>query len=286
MNKNLKNYTEQPDPNVWGKIENTLRRRALLRRWTRIGAGAAAVAALVVTIAILNPTAVETCVVPDVQQVAQVNQQPIAAQQTTAVLTSDNPDQSATKVTTAVQQTAVPTVEAPTPSVTEPVSTAPAIVEAPAVTTSTTQETGNVEPTNTQPMATIALSTDEITLPEDGQTVAETKPAKPADKASTNSTIDDTILWIPNAFAPNSDDESITLFRPRLSHPGESISDYRMAIFNRSGMQVFTTNSLNQAWNGTYKGRPLPQGAYVYVIYYTDKDNMRHQRKGTVTLIR
>ena len=112
-----------------------------------------------------------------------------------------------------------------------------------------------------------------------------TEPQQPVQKATTSGQ-DDTILWIPNAFAPASDDASITIFRPRLSRPGETLTDYRLAIFNRRGMQVFHTNSLDQGWNGTYNGRPLPQGAYVYVIYYTDKDHIRHQRKGTVTLIR
>ena len=112
-----------------------------------------------------------------------------------------------------------------------------------------------------------------------------TEPQQPVQKAATSGQ-DDTILWIPNAFAPASDDASITIFRPRLSRPGETLTDYRLAIFNRRGMQVFHTNSLDQGWNGTYNGRPLPQGAYVYVIYYTDKDHIRHQRKGTVTLIR
>ena len=103
---------------------------------------------------------------------------------------------------------------------------------------------------------------------------------------SPNGMIEDTILWVPNAFAPASDDPSIATFRAHLNKPEVSILNYRITIFNRSGHQVFHSTDINQVWDGTYKGRPLPQAGYVYVIYYVDKDGLTHQRKGTVALIR
>ena len=50
MDNQLKNYTAQPDPEVWEKIENTLHRRALRRRWAKAGAGVIAIAAVVVAV--------------------------------------------------------------------------------------------------------------------------------------------------------------------------------------------------------------------------------------------
>lgn len=103
---------------------------------------------------------------------------------------------------------------------------------------------------------------------------------------NTNSAVEDTILWVPNAFAPSSDNPDITTFRARLNQSGASVANYRIRIFNRQGHLVFHSIDINQAWDGTYKGRALPQGGYVYVIRYVDRDGLIHQRKGTVALIR
>ena len=78
MNNQLKDYTAQPDPEVWNRIENTLHRRALLRRWTRIGAGAAA-AAIVAAIVLIpagkpaSSPATPVIVTPGTTQIAQAN---------------------------------------------------------------------------------------------------------------------------------------------------------------------------------------------------------------------
>lgn len=291
MNKQLKDYTAQPDPEVWNRIENTLHRRALLRRWTRIGAGAAA-AAIVAAIVLIpagkpaSSPAMPVITTPGTTQLAQVNTEattvqssaPVVAEAHSAAPAAATPSAPQRKETVAenkVVPTTTPKVQTIAPANTE---TPVAVIPMPAET-----KTAIVSEQNAEPVASMTEQPD-VPVTQD-QTAALTEPQHPAQKATTSGQ-DDTILWIPNAFAPASDDASITIFRPRLSRPGETLTDYRLAIFNRRGMQVFHTNSLDQGWNGTYNGRPLPQGAYVYVIYYTDKDHIRHQRKGTVTLIR
>ena len=251
MNKQLKDYTAQPDPEVWNRIENTLHRRALLRRWTRIGAGAAA-AAIVAAIVLIpagkpaSSPATPVIVTPGTTQIAQANIETAVDQSNTL-----EPSNLQTLKPSNLQESRM--------------------------------ENYQSAAANSQ-LSTFNSQLSSNPVAQDLTDVA-TEPQQPVQKAATSGQ-DDTILWIPNAFAPASDDASITIFRPRLSRPGETLTDYRLAIFNRRGMQVFHTNSLDQGWNGTYNGRPLPQGAYVYVIYYTDKDHIRHQRKGTVTLIR
>ena len=314
MNKQLKDYTAQPDPEVWNRIENTLHRRALLRRWTRIGAGAAAAAivAAIVLIPVGKPAsspATPGIVTPGTTQIAQANIETAVDQSNT--LEPSNPQ----TLETSKPQTFKPS----NPQTLEPSNLQELRMENYQSAAANSQLSSNqvikqssnpnsqtLEPSNLQTLkpsnlqesrmenyqsaaANSQLSTFNSQLSSNpvGQDLTDvaTEPQQPVQKATTSGQ-DDTILWIPNAFAPASDDASITIFRPRLSRPGETLTDYRLAIFNRRGMQVFHTNSLDQGWNGTYNGRPLPQGAYVYVIYYTDKDHIRHQRKGTVTLIR
>ena len=267
MNKQLKDYTAQPDPEVWNRIENTLHRRALLRRWTHIGAGAAA-AAIVAAIVLIpagkpaSSPATPIIATPGTTQIAQANIETAVDQSNT--LEPSNPQ----------------TLETSKPQTFKPSS--PQTLE-PSNPQESRMENYQSAAANSQ-LSTFNSQLSSNPVAQDLTDVA-TEPQQPVQKAATSGQ-DDTILWIPNAFAPASDDASITIFRPRLSRPGETLTDYRLAIFNRRGMQVFHTNSLDQGWNGTYNGRPLPQGAYVYVIYYTDKDHIRHQRKGTVTLIR
>ncbi len=318
MNKQLKDYTAQPDPEVWNRIENTLHRRALLRRWTRIGAGAAA-AAIVAAIVLIpagkpaSSPATPVIVTPGTTQIAQANIETAADQSNT--LEPSNLQTHKPSNNQAIKQSSNQAI--PTSDITiengelrmENYQSAAAnsqLSSNQAIKQSSNPNSQTLEPSNLQTLkpsnlqesrmenyqsaaANSQLSTFNSQLSSNpvaqDLTDVATEPQQPVQKAATSGQ-DDTILWIPNAFAPASDDASITIFRPRLSRPGETLTDYRLAIFNRRGMQVFHTNSLDQGWNGTYNGRPLPQGAYVYVIYYTDKDHIRHQRKGTVTLIR
>lgn len=37
-------------------------------------------------------------------------------------------------------------------------------------------------------------------------------------------------------------------------------------IFNRYGVEVFSTNNVNIGWDGRYKGNPQPIGTYVYTV--------------------
>lgn len=280
MDNQLKNYTAQPDPEVWEKIENTLHRRALRRRWAKAGAGVIAIAAVVVAV-IFRPS--PDIPAADTTLVAQATQTTVES----PVMPNDVP--------TKLQQSPsdVPTSnakQAPVATIQPTVESIPA-TEKNEVTAAIAETT---TPQNDPSPATVAPAqpqTTNITVPpaeeiEVAETINETEQLQTEPKSAVNSSMDDTILWIPNAFTPASNDGTNTVFKPRLSHPGESISNYKMAIYNRRGMLVFRSDSLNQGWNGTYNGRPMPQGAYVYIIYYTDKDNLRHTRKGTITLIR
>jgi gliding motility-associated-like protein len=87
---------------------------------------------------------------------------------------------------------------------------------------------------------------------------------------------------IPSAFTPNNDGLN-DLFRPIIQ---QEISDYRFAVFNRWGQQIFVSTQRNRGWDGTSNGQPAEKGTYVYLIQYKKNTNELTSYKGTVTLIR
>jgi gliding motility-associated-like protein len=40
----------------------------------------------------------------------------------------------------------------------------------------------------------------------------------------------------------------------------------RIQVFSRSGQLVFQSVGYGTAWDGTWKGQPLPIGTYYYII--------------------
>ncbi|PCJ67474.1 MAG: hypothetical protein COA58_03920 [Bacteroidetes bacterium] len=89
-------------------------------------------------------------------------------------------------------------------------------------------------------------------------------------------------ILVPSAFTPSNDGLNDG-FGPLIF---DQSNNYSMLIFNRWGEQIFESNSLSEKWNGTYQGVDCPQGAYLYLISYTNDNNYRQMAKGTVTLIR
>ena len=62
-----------------------------------------------------------------------------------------------------------------------------------------------------------------------------------------------------------------------------------MLIYNRRGELVFSCKGTDCAWNGRdFNGNPCVQGAYVYIIRYSNEfePNVTHTIRGTVMLIR
>jgi gliding motility-associated-like protein len=57
-------------------------------------------------------------------------------------------------------------------------------------------------------------------------------------------------------------------------------------VFNRYGNKVFESNDYKNNWDGTYKGKPLPDGTYYYKIYFTLVNGKEVFLKGSVTILR
>jgi gliding motility-associated-like protein len=72
------------------------------------------------------------------------------------------------------------------------------------------------------------------------------------------------LITVPNIFTPNGDgvNDRIEIFLS--STLNNEIYSYR--IFNRWGSLVFETNDNREGWDGTFRGRNLPDGVYIYVV--------------------
>jgi len=77
--------------------------------------------------------------------------------------------------------------------------------------------------------------------------------------------IPDFEIYMPNAFSPNGDGLN-DIFKAVYKH--DYISKYYLSIYNRWGQIIFECNDIDCGWDGTYKGKPSPNGAYIYQVVY------------------
>ncbi len=91
-----------------------------------------------------------------------------------------------------------------------------------------------------------------------------------------------TTLFIPNAFTPNADGRNDC-----FEVVGEHLASYQIQIFSRWGELVYQSDDIAQCWDGTHRGRPVPDGVYLYVIRHTDRHgNPMPIRRGEIRLYR
>ena len=91
------------------------------------------------------------------------------------------------------------------------------------------------------------------------------------------------LTYIPNAFCPAGPGKN-RVFLP--VHSFVTMENYHMYIFNREGNMLFHSNYPDMGWDGTYNGKTLPGGCYIYKITYTYGADGIYEAVGTVTLVR
>ncbi|WP_316765939.1 putative Ig domain-containing protein [Pedobacter frigiditerrae] len=88
-------------------------------------------------------------------------------------------------------------------------------------------------------------------------------------------------LYVPNTFTPNGDGKNDIFYAY-----GNLVSKFKMRIYNQWGEFLYESLSINNGWDGRYRGNLQPNGVYVYNIDVTFNDGTTKTFKGTVTLLR
>ena len=91
------------------------------------------------------------------------------------------------------------------------------------------------------------------------------------------------VVWMPTAFAPGSFNEKNKFFGPVVSFV--DFTSYKMTIFNRFGMEVYSTNETFGAWDGTIKGVRAPADTYIYRIEYSNGAGNDFEQTGFFNLL-
>ena len=89
-------------------------------------------------------------------------------------------------------------------------------------------------------------------------------------------------FYIPNAFTPNGDGINDN-FKP--TYVGIKRLEY-FRVYDRYGVLVFETSSMNKAWDGLFKSTKQNTGNFVYIVKGIDQYGQEKVLKGNVLLIR
>ena len=93
------------------------------------------------------------------------------------------------------------------------------------------------------------------------------------------------IYYVPNTFTPDGDGFNQT-FQPVFTD-GFDPYDFNLFIFNRWGEMIWESHDASIGWDGTYNGKTVQSGTYVWKIEFkTIKNDERKMITGHVNLIR
>ncbi len=87
---------------------------------------------------------------------------------------------------------------------------------------------------------------------------------------------------IPNMITPNNDGKNDIW---RLDFINVFYPEAEIEIYSRWGELLYRSVGYSNAWDGSYKGNPLPVGAYFYTINLNDVNDTKTY-KGTVTILK
>jgi len=90
-------------------------------------------------------------------------------------------------------------------------------------------------------------------------------------------------IYHPTAFTP---DHQGPVKNEKFRVFGKYVASFELQIYTRWGEPMFITNNIEEGWDGTFKGTPMPEGTYTFVATVTDLAGRTFKRSGNVLLIR
>lgn len=88
-------------------------------------------------------------------------------------------------------------------------------------------------------------------------------------------------VWIPNSFSPNGDG-----LNDRFEIKAEKGTSLHLDIYNQWGEQVFSTNDINDSWDGTFRSGKAAEGIYLYKAEIKSPTSGNFYRTGTIQILK
>jgi gliding motility-associated-like protein len=82
----------------------------------------------------------------------------------------------------------------------------------------------------------------------------------------------DVVPFVPNVFSPNGDGTNDVF-----------MADIKLEVYDRNGMLLYHGTD---GWDGRYNGHFVDPDTYYYMIYYPDRNQKIHTKKGYITLVK
>ncbi len=89
------------------------------------------------------------------------------------------------------------------------------------------------------------------------------------------------MVFVPNAFSPNSDGRN-----DYLSCRAFGVKAWQILILNRWGEKVYEGNDKSMPWDGSFDGKPCPDAVYTWLLEGVDLNGKIFRLSGTITLNR
>lgn len=89
------------------------------------------------------------------------------------------------------------------------------------------------------------------------------------------------LVFVPNAFTPNGDNENDKLFVK-----SNSVQELYFAVYNRWGQMVFETTDIKIGWDGMYNGMKADPAVFAWYLRVKCYNGEELRKKGNTTLIR
>jgi gliding motility-associated-like protein len=88
-------------------------------------------------------------------------------------------------------------------------------------------------------------------------------------------------FFIPNVFSPNGDG-----LNDDINIHGFCIATFNLKIFNRWGEKIFETTDKALGWDGTFRGKAMDTGVFIYAVDGITIEKKPFTKKGNITLLR
>jgi gliding motility-associated-like protein len=88
-------------------------------------------------------------------------------------------------------------------------------------------------------------------------------------------------VYVPNSFTPNNDGLN-DVFKVYAI----GLKEFDLKVFDRWGTQVFNSNDITIGWDGTFNGKPLNAGVYIYQLRAILQNDDPLLKYGDVNLLR